>query len=168
MYEKCEKNDFFLNNDKSKNHSINMLLKTTKCKRKKNDEKEQEYGPLGLSTKRVRLNNTQRLKIARSQMYQCVGTNCLKKSKTEDRLLPTTFEIDHKIGLQFGGSNEEENLQALCPDCHRLKTQIENQIVNDRLKEKQTKKSRYWDPFAIEYLKPVPLPPILCFHKKQS
>jgi len=30
--------------------------------------------------------------------------------------------IDHKIGVQFGGTNDIDNLQALCLECHNEKT----------------------------------------------
>jgi len=36
------------------------------------------------------------------------------------------FEIDHKIRLEYGGSNHVDNLVALCRDCHGKKTTIEN------------------------------------------
>ena len=37
-----------------------------------------------------------------------------------------TFEIDHKKRLEYGGSNEVENLIALCRNCHGNKTAMEN------------------------------------------
>jgi 5-methylcytosine-specific restriction protein A len=40
-------------------------------------------------------------------------------------VLPATYEVDHIIRLQHGGSNEIDNLQALCPSCHRNKTMME-------------------------------------------
>jgi 5-methylcytosine-specific restriction protein A len=40
-------------------------------------------------------------------------------------ILPATYEVDHIIRLQHGGSNEIDNLQALCPSCHRNKTMME-------------------------------------------
>ena len=40
-------------------------------------------------------------------------------------LLNANYEIDHKLALYLGGTNEKENLQALCPDCHRTKTREE-------------------------------------------
>lgn len=36
------------------------------------------------------------------------------------------FEVDHKIRLEYGGSNHVDNLVALCRDCHGKKTTIEN------------------------------------------
>ena len=37
------------------------------------------------------------------------------------------FEIDHIIGLQFGGTDDEANLMALCRECHAKKSITENQ-----------------------------------------
>jgi 5-methylcytosine-specific restriction endonuclease McrA len=41
-------------------------------------------------------------------------------------ILPATYEVDHIVRLQYGGSNEVDNLQALCPSCHKNKTMMEN------------------------------------------
>lgn len=41
-------------------------------------------------------------------------------------ILNHTFEIDHVISLNNGGSNHVDNLVALCPACHREKTAAEN------------------------------------------
>lgn len=32
------------------------------------------------------------------------------------------FEIDHIVEVSHGGCDEPDNLQALCPSCHRVKT----------------------------------------------
>ena len=40
--------------------------------------------------------------------------------------LDHTYEIDHKIRLEYGGSNEPTNLIALCRNCHGKKTAMEN------------------------------------------
>jgi hypothetical protein len=42
------------------------------------------------------------------------------------RQLPGWFEVDHKIRLEYGGSNAVDNLVALCRDCHGKKTAFEN------------------------------------------
>jgi nitrogen fixation-related uncharacterized protein len=57
-------------------------------------------------------------KIAASQGWKC--SHC--KS-----LLDETYEVDHRLALFNGGTNDESNLEALCPGCHRKKT------VNERL-----------------------------------
>jgi 5-methylcytosine-specific restriction protein A len=40
--------------------------------------------------------------------------------------LTAWFEVDHKIRLEYGGSNEVSNLEALCRECHGKKTSMEN------------------------------------------
>lgn len=52
-------------------------------------------------------------KVAASQQWKC--GNC--KSTLDE-----TYEVDHKLALYKGGTNEESNLVALCPHCHRKKT----------------------------------------------
>jgi hypothetical protein len=40
--------------------------------------------------------------------------------------LTAWFEVDHKIRLEYGGSNHVDNLVALCRECHGRKTTMEN------------------------------------------
>lgn len=61
-------------------------------------------------------------KVAASQQWKC--GNC-------SGLLDETYEVDHRLALFRGGSNEVENLVALCPHCHRKKT-VDEQL--DHLK----------------------------------
>jgi hypothetical protein len=46
--------------------------------------------------------------------------------------LSSTFEVDHKIPLYKGGSNDITNLVSLCANCHRNKTAM------DRMKDEET------------------------------
>ncbi len=59
-------------------------------------------------------------KVAASQQWKC--GNCKV-------LLNETYEVDHKLALFQGGTNDESNLVALCPNCHRLKT-VEERIAS--------------------------------------
>ena len=52
-------------------------------------------------------------KVAASQQWRC-GT-C-------GNTLDETYEVDHRLALFKGGSNDISNLVALCPHCHRKKT----------------------------------------------
>ena len=58
-------------------------------------------------------------KVAASQGWRC--GNC-------SALLDETYEVDHRLALYRGGSNDESNLVALCPNCHRKKT-VEERIA---------------------------------------
>ena len=42
--------------------------------------------------------------------------------------LTAWFEVDHKLRLERGGTNELDNLVALCRNCHGKKTAIENML----------------------------------------
>jgi len=59
------------------------------------------------------VSETKKKYVAYSQNWKCNFCN-----KTLDH----TYEIDHKVELRNGGSNETDNLVALCAGCHRLKT----------------------------------------------
>jgi len=52
-------------------------------------------------------------KIAAAQQWKCGSCNTL---------LDETYEVDHKLALFNGGTNDPTNLVALCPHCHRKKT----------------------------------------------
>lgn len=49
-----------------------------------------------------------------------VGWNCMSCNISHSH--PNFFEIDHIIQVSAGGSSEVENLQNLCPNCHKKKT----------------------------------------------
>jgi hypothetical protein len=68
------------------------------------------------STKRS-VSETKKKFVAARQDWKC--ENCQRK-------LPAWFEVDHKVRLEYGGSNHVDNLRALCRDCHGEKTAIEN------------------------------------------
>jgi hypothetical protein len=63
------------------------------------------------------VSETKKKYVAAEQGWNCGG--CKKQ-------LPAWFEVDHKIRLDNGGSNNVDNLVALCRDCHGKKTAFEN------------------------------------------
>ena len=67
----------------------------------------------GGGTSKRCVSETKKKYVASSQGWKCAA--CAKQLKH-------TFQVDHKIDLQFGGTNEVENLEALCNDCHAEKT----------------------------------------------
>ena len=73
-----------------------------------------ESGKTG--TKRC-VSETKKKFVAAQQGWKC--EHCKKQ-------LPAWFEVDHKIRLEYGGSNHVDNLVALCRDCHGKKTAMEN------------------------------------------
>ena len=70
----------------------------------------------GGSTKRS-VSETKKKYVASSQEWKC--GNCRNQ-------LDHTFEIDHKMRLEYGGGNDVNNLIALCRNCHGKKTASEN------------------------------------------
>jgi hypothetical protein len=68
------------------------------------------------STKRS-VSETKKKYVASNQDWKC--GHCHEQ-------LNHTFEIDHKIRLEYGGGNEVDNLIALCRNCHGKKTASEN------------------------------------------
>jgi hypothetical protein len=67
------------------------------------------------ATKR-NVSETKKKFVASSQDWKC--GDCQQQ-------LDHTYEIDHRLRLQYGGSNDINNLVALCPHCHRKKTATE-------------------------------------------
>lgn len=68
------------------------------------------------STKRS-VSETKKKFVASNQNWCC--KHCSKQ-------LPAWFEVDHVIKLEYGGSNNVDNLEALCRECHGKKTALEN------------------------------------------
>lgn len=65
------------------------------------------------SSKKRCVSEAKKKYIAAQQKWKCSMCSIL---------LDETYEVDHKIDLQYGGSNHVSNLTALCPNCHRKKT----------------------------------------------
>ena len=66
------------------------------------------------TNRRRGINKHVRDDVIRKQNTQC---NTCTKPLTE-----YNTNIDHTIGVQFGGTNDVDNLQALCVECHSEKT----------------------------------------------
>ena len=63
------------------------------------------------------VSETKKKYVASNQSWKC--GNCQAQ-------LDHTFEIDHKVRLEYGGGNDVQNLIALCRNCHGKKTASEN------------------------------------------
>lgn len=68
---------------------------------------------------RVKISNKLRDEIVITQENKCNDCKCT---------LSKFFQIDHKIALQYGGTNDINNLQALCCECHSKKSISENKL----------------------------------------
>lgn len=87
---------------------------------------------------------THRIEIAYRTKYKCAMCKLL---------LPPTFEIDHIKELWEGGKDEYNNLQALCPNCHALKTRANKLKLDDRFKREFSKRAREYEHNAFEQFK---------------
>jgi hypothetical protein len=63
------------------------------------------------------VSETKKKYVAANQNWKC--GSCQEQ-------LDHTFEIDHKLRLEYGGGNDVNNLIALCRNCHGRKTASEN------------------------------------------
>tara|TARA_B100001559_G_C16488408_1_gene617227 strand:- start:46 stop:594 length:549 start_codon:yes stop_codon:yes gene_type:complete len=68
------------------------------------------------STKRS-VSETKKKYVASRQGWKC--QDCSNQ-------LDATFEVDHLVELQHGGTNHVSNLRALCRNCHGKKTMLSN------------------------------------------
>jgi 5-methylcytosine-specific restriction endonuclease McrA len=50
-----------------------------------------------------------------------------------NNVLSQYYQVDHITALQYGGTDEFDNLQALCCECHAKKSSIEN-VVRDKIR----------------------------------
>ena len=69
-----------------------------------------------LRTKRA-VSETKKKFVASRQNWHCA--HC-------DAMLTAWFEVDHMRSLETGGTNDADNLVALCRNCHGKKTAMEN------------------------------------------
>ena len=68
---------------------------------------------IGVTPTKRSVSETKKKYVASNQHWKC--NKC-------SSMLDATFEIDHIVDLQYGGSNEVSNLVALCRNCHGNKT----------------------------------------------
>jgi hypothetical protein len=90
-----------------KNNTINNAINNNAINNAKNNYNKQKRS----------VSETKKKYVASMQDWKC--GECSKK-------LIHTFEVDHKIRLEYGGGNDVSNLVALCRECHGKKTAMEN------------------------------------------
>jgi len=90
---------------------MNMLMPHQHSK------EENRLGQSGKKGTKRSVSETKKKYVAARQNWKC--GDC-------EEQLSAWFEVDHKIRLEYGGSNHIDNLLALCRECHGKKTTIEN------------------------------------------
>lgn len=79
--------------------------------------RQSQIDDLGRKKIKRSVSETKKKFVASRQNWRC--GHC-------DKQLTAWFEVDHKVRLEYGGSNHIDNLVALCRECHGEKTTIEN------------------------------------------
>ena len=74
---------------------------------------------------RRRLTDAEKKKVAAGQQWKCAECGCA---------LDETYEVDHIEQHAIRANNTRQNLQALCPRCHRCKT-VQDRYFGDPLFE---------------------------------
>lgn len=106
----------YIEHDSISNLFNNINIKKTK---QNNNTNNNNTNNMTNNTNNKRnLNETTKKVVASNQKWSC--NMCYK-------MLDASYEIDHTVPLYKGGTNNVENLQALCRNCHGLKT------INDKL-----------------------------------
>ena len=102
--------------DKETRHFIHPILDFTASN---NDSfvAEQRMMQSGKNATKRSVSETKKKYVAARQNWKC--NMC-------ENQLDHTFEIDHRIRLEYGGDNNVDNLVALCRNCHGRKTASEN------------------------------------------
>ena len=73
------------------------------------------------SREKRKVTNLQKKRVAADQSWKC-GI-CTK-------IMDESYEVDHKLALYRGGTNDISNLIALCRNCHGKKTMTERLETN--------------------------------------
>ena len=96
---------------------MNMLLGGGGAARGAQSAAEARMMKSGKTGTKRSVSETKKKYVAARQNWKC--TDCSEQ-------LSAWFEVDHKVRLEYGGSNHIDNLVALCRECHGRKTTIEN------------------------------------------
>ena len=81
----------------------------------------------GKKSNKRKISRAKRNIVASNQNWTCA--ECGSK-------LPPSFHVDHIDPLSKGGTDEVDNLQAVCPNCHSEKSYKE-QVLDDVNEDKQ-------------------------------
>jgi 5-methylcytosine-specific restriction endonuclease McrA len=95
----------------------NQTLTGKTCTAPMNWDQNQSQNQKPIRATKRSVSETKKKYVASNQNWKC--GSCAKQ-------LNAWFEVDHRIRLDQGGSNDVTNLVALCRECHGGKTAMEN------------------------------------------
>lgn len=83
-------------------------------------------------------NRKKKRKRLSGRAWRLLRIKCLHRDKFRCRQCSAAgkLEVDHIVPLVQGGREHEDNLQALCRDCHIRKTALENTKPRTREEKK--------------------------------
>ena len=93
------------------------------------------FGDDKKTQKRKRLTEDEKFKILERQGHRCAWCG---KPLTYGRV-----HFDHKKPLALGGSDTLRNIQALCPECHHIKTKEDRRKIAEAKKKQKKRKSSF-------------------------
>lgn len=104
---------FFQNNEYISSNQIYEQPQNQTTSVNPNYYKEPPQQRRSTQTMKRSVSETKKKFVASNQQWKCAHCN---------QQLDHTFEVDHIVDLQYGGTNEVSNLVALCRNCHGKKT----------------------------------------------
>lgn len=105
------------NNNILTNNPIVRMFSSPNSEENRQRVQENRMSHSGKKATKRSVSETKKKFVAARQNWKCGDCN---------NQLTAWFEVDHKIRLEYGGSNHIDNLVALCRECHGKKTTIEN------------------------------------------
>ncbi len=103
------------------------------------------YGnPLKKEKKRGTLYSYDKDKILQKQKGLCSGKDCKRLHNNKRMPVNIRSNFDHIKPLALGGKDNLSNLQALCANCHQLKTREDKKLIAMKKKGSNKTNSNYF------------------------
>src|SRR3989344_909402 len=83
-------------------------------------------------------------KILRRQKSLCAGKECKKLHNGTKMPVNIMSHFDHIVSLGLGGKNIPSNMQALCANCHQLKTREDRKLISLKKKRLAGRSNESW------------------------
>ena len=65
--------------------------------------------------------------MERAKLFESAGGRCEKCTRKIH--VGEDWDLDHRIPLEGGGTNDDDNMQVLCPFCHTGKTSDDHSLA---------------------------------------